>query len=113
MKDKATRLTEWMLSGDTGISSKTMVARFEGTSCQWRGYPHDPDDLGRCIRLLRAVPEYLPRLPEMRAEGPVWAALVDAWWELSDLFLQEEPSGRAPKCYARMQEIIDAAEGRS
>lgn len=53
--------------------------------------------------------------------SPTWAALVDAWLELVALmdselpgiFDGERPHGSAPKAYARMQEIRDAARGRS
>ena len=32
-------------------------------------YPSDPADLGRCLRLLREIPEWAPRMPEMAKRG--------------------------------------------
>ena len=63
--------------------------------------PHDPDDFGRCHRLLQAFPEWRSRLDEMRAH-PGWGPLVDAWSELEALYAEEIQSGKAPKLYARM-----------
>lgn len=46
------RLAQWLVSRDTGLSSEAIVARLNGAAVNPRNYPHDPDDLGRCIRLL-------------------------------------------------------------
>lgn len=64
------RAAEWLLSGDTGISSETMCAYFLGIK---KGdvfgsqAPSDAADRGRCIRLLERIPEWLPRLDELKA----------------------------------------------
>lgn len=102
---------EWLFGGDTGLSSECMWRTFMGVRepADWfrRGsYPLDPADLGRCIRLLDRFPEWRPRLSEMRVHGPAWSALVDHWDELEALYREEAPSGMAPRCYARMVEII-------
>lgn len=58
----------WALSGDTGISSKSIAAHMSGiTKNDAFGImpPSDADDRGRCIRLLELIPEWISRLPEM------------------------------------------------
>ena len=49
----------WLTNGDTGISSKTiwlvMMGRRLGAN-DWADVPHDPDDFGRCYRLLQVMP---------------------------------------------------------
>jgi hypothetical protein len=113
--DVTTRALAWVCGRDTGISSKVIWARMMYAKPErdpFGGYPHDPDDFGRCYRLLQLIPEWRPRIGEMAAEGPVWAALASAWDELTALYEQEHASagGRrwgwsAPLLYARMQEL--------
>lgn len=58
----------WALSGDTGISSKAIMAHmtgYEKTDSFGMQPPSDSSDRGRCIRLLELIPEWLPRLNEM------------------------------------------------
>lgn len=42
-------------------------------------YPHDPDDLNRCLLLLNLIPEWAPRIREMAQHSQEWAALVSSW----------------------------------
>jgi len=64
------RALQWALSGDTGISSETMCAYFTGVE---KGgpfgsqAPSDGADRGRCIRLLKLIPEWVERLDELKA----------------------------------------------
>ena len=53
------------------------------------------------------MPDYRARLHEMAAVSPQWTALVDHWDELAALYDNEVRSGRAPRCYARMRELLD------
>jgi len=63
------RALAWALGGDTGISSETMCAYFTGVE---KGgpfgsqAPSDAADRGRCIRLLKLIPEWIPRLDELK-----------------------------------------------
>jgi len=108
-------LRAWLESDDTGQSSLYMVALLADSSV-WipkrehylalRPYPLDPDDFGRCFRLLQAVPslrEHLPKLAEYG--GDVWAAYIANWSELESLYGKELPTGRAPKLYDLMQTL--------
>jgi hypothetical protein len=69
-------------------------------------HPHDPADFGRCLGLLIAVPEFRPRLAEMSNCSSQWSAIVAAWNELETLYNEEFPTGRAPRCYAKMKELL-------
>lgn len=104
------RAAEWLVSGDTGQSSITILAWMNGARSGHIYYPLDPDDLGRCIRLINLVPEYREQLPDMAKASPEWEALVNHWDELEALYNEELPSRRAPKCYARMRALLEEPE---
>jgi len=99
---------EWFVSNDTGCSSKTIWAVMTGIEIpnDWIGHPWDPADLGRCIRLLEKFPEWVPRLHEVSEKYLVWKPLIDNWDELVDLYRQEAPTGKAPKLYKRMNDLL-------
>ena len=115
-------LKAWLASDDTGLSSKHM-ARFlcdvrvdcdiEEVRTGKPPHPLDPDDFGRCYRFLRAVPlgpERARDVAYMGTSSREWAGLAAAWEELERLYWVELPTGKAPKLYARMQEILNAAK---
>jgi hypothetical protein len=108
---KATTPEQWIRGPDTGLSSKTIWAVMMGNvdvlGSSGPREPVDPSDFGRCYRLLKAFPEWRPRLGEVAAKYPRWAELVEAWDELSKLYEEEVPKGhgRAPKLWKRMQEL--------
>ncbi len=98
----------WLRGGDTGISSETIWAVMMNRSPGARfrpDTPADPSDFGRCHRLLQAFPWMRDRLGEVAAAYPKWKPLVDAWAELEALYVEESPSGTAPKLWARMNEL--------
>lgn len=62
------RALQFMLSGDSGISSEAIIAHMTGLKkSDSFGImpPSDASDRGRCIRLLKLIPEWIERLPEM------------------------------------------------
>lgn len=64
------RAMERLLSGDTGISSETMIAFFTGVPKSGpfgMQAPSDAADRGRCIRVLQAIPEWVDRLDELKS----------------------------------------------
>lgn len=104
----------WLWSTDTGISSETIYfalaskGQDELLARDFRvGYPHDPDDFGRCHRLLERFPEWRTRLDEVKHTCVEWAYFAPHWPELTALYLEELPSGSCPRLYDRMQEIIE------
>lgn len=111
VRDRAVR---WRVGPDTGLSSQAMWwtladeetrRAFGRAPDPWdeRAYPRDPGDLGRCLRLLEAVPEWRERLPEVAALSPEWAALVSEWDHLAALYAEELPGVRCPRTYAAMK----------
>jgi hypothetical protein len=117
---------DWMLSDDTGVSSKLICQVMTGAQPLTGfnvGVPHDAGDFGRCYRLLRLFPHWRRRLPEVVALYPSWVALVREWDELTGMYEQfADPDGHytregyekhkavAERMYERMQVLID--EGR-
>jgi hypothetical protein len=98
---------QWLLNGDTGTSSMTIWSVMMKKSC--RGgpdVPYDPDDFGRCYRLLKVMPSWRARLPEVSQKYSRWKGLVDNWDELTALYEEGITSSTAPKLYARIKELI-------
>ncbi len=101
-----TNADEWMASWDTGVSSRTIFATFKGYGLDGGpGVPHDPDDFGRCYRLLKVAPEWRANLRRVAERYPAWVGLVAHWDRLESLYEEEFPTGSAPRLYALMQEI--------
>lgn len=114
-KDTLQRACAWVVRDDTGLSSKQLWAVMMGVPPGRSYYPSDPDDLGRCLRLLDAVPEWKPRIREMAGQSAEWDALTARWGDLEASFLTECGSlrpgygARAPRTYALMKQIERAA----
>jgi len=105
---------DWIVGNDTGSSSKALWAFMMGRKTDG-SYPHDPADLGRCLRLLELVPEWKVRIPEMASVSPYWAALVSRWLELASTMAEEAGPQfnnrvNATKTYALMKVILDPIE---
>ncbi|MCA8962419.1 MAG: hypothetical protein KDC38_17965 [Planctomycetes bacterium] len=100
--------SEWIAGSDTGISSKVIWSVMTGREVpcpHGPDVPHDPADFGRCHRLLARFPAWRSRMHEVAAVYPEWRGLVDRWDELTALYLEELPSGSAPKTWRRMREL--------
>lgn len=106
---------EWLLGTDTGTSSLTIfsvLSREHGTKARARirskpSPPYDPDDFGRCYRLLERFPLWRKRLGEVAKQYPEWSGLVSCWGDLCKLWVEESPSKTCPKLYERMRELRD------
>lgn len=86
--DTKDKIIQWLLSDDTGESSKAIVAQMTGVkkTDDWGDHPTDGFDFGRCHRLLVAVPEFMVRIEEMAQRSSQWAVLVKHWHELTQLY---------------------------
>jgi hypothetical protein len=102
---------EWAAGRDTGISSLTIYRVMTGKPSHNGTYhtPRDPDDFGRCYRLLKLFPQWRSRLPEFAEKFPKWARLIAEWDELTALYEEESPSGTCPKLYDRMKRACGGA----
>lgn len=111
-------LVYWTLGDDTGVSSlciaRALADRSEPNSAQH--YPYDTGDLGRCLRLIRAVPQARDAVRAL-AERPghhVWAELHTIWDALTEQAQQDDVTthrstfGNGPTRTAQM--LRDAIE---
>lgn len=96
----------WIASRDTGISSKTIWSVMTGNTVEDHYPPSDPADFGRCYRLLKLFPEWVPKLHRVSEKYPSWSGLVAHWGELTALYEEELPTGWSEKLFARMKELL-------
>lgn len=106
--ETAAHYNAWLLSGDTGMSSKAIFNFMRtGEKSEWT--PADPSDLGRCLRLLERFPEWRERMPEMVECSQMWANMVPYWDVLESTLLNEVGSirahGSAPRTFRLMKAI--------
>ena len=99
------RALSWLTGRDTGVSSKTIWSVMTGHAVQRTGIPYDPDDFGRCHRLLLAIPEWRDRLDEVADAHPKWRPFVDAWGQMEALYAEESPRRVAPRLYELMRSL--------
>lgn len=109
MSELYSKVIEWLADGDTGTSSKTIAFWLSKRLIYRNGpdVPSDPSDLGRCLRLLRAIPELRERLPEMAECSPQWAHMLTYWDEIEQSMIDEvgidwEKGRSAPRTYELM-----------
>lgn len=95
--DKAERLqkaVEWLVGGDTGVSSKTMCAALFGATPKDSDMPHDAGDFGRCRRFIRFMPDGTKDIVFKKlSDKPEWVEIGKRWDELVDLYDQENWAG--------------------
>lgn len=100
-------LVAWFAGNDTGLSSEHMAAVAAGVPGNGN-HPHDPSDLGRCIRLVQRVPWIRSAFPEIAASSAAWKKVIDHWDELYSLY-SDECAGRdyfyAPRTCSRMRAL--------
>jgi hypothetical protein len=80
----------WITNGETGLSSKTMWSFFLNLNIPVINHPHDPDDFGRCYKLLEAVPEWKERIPELSKLSEPWKNLSENWDKLTQMYEQNQ-----------------------
>ena len=85
-------LMAWLASDDVGRSSKFMawVLSYNQFPKPEFGYPHDPDDFGRCRRLVQAVPRFEYLIFEMREQSHQWKAVAENWDRWVELYDKED-----------------------
>lgn len=96
---------EWIDSRDTGISSAAIWSVMMNTRSPYGRYdhPHDPDDFGRCYRLLELFPEWKSRLTEVSTRFPFWAPFIRDWSTLCEAYEREiETPRREPLSLYRL-----------
>jgi hypothetical protein len=104
----ATTPEEWALSRDTGVSSFTIYAAITGRHSPYHfDVPHDPDDFGRCYRLLKIFPSWRAQLSKTVELHEAWKPFIEQWDELTSLFEGEFAHGSGPdyKLFNRIREL--------
>ena len=107
---------EWVRSRDVGVSSGTIYAAASGQLSPYPAHfdvPHDPEDFGRCYRLLKLFPEMREHLAKTVYLCLKWKPFVDAWDELTSIYERalNAASGSASadddahKLYDRIQQL--------
>lgn len=99
-------LAAWLASDDVGASSRYMASVLSGQFSAPNHYPLDGADLGRCIRLLVAVPELASKLHEMKACSPQWSAVIDNWDKWKALY----EAGEGKELYQEMKSAYKSIE---
>ena len=89
MKTIEQRALGWVVSDDTGSSSKAIFKHMMNLPGAKYDYPSDPSDLGRCLRLLDLIPEWKSRIHEMAQYSPGWAGQVAVWDDLAAIMADE------------------------
>lgn len=102
---------EWLLSDDTGISSKTILLvmlKCDDVDSFRPDVIYDPDDLGRCIRLLKLFPEWRPWLHEVSDRFPIWGPVISEWDDLERRYgdLMGSDTAGYKRLYERIQGLI-------
>lgn len=106
----------WFATDDTGISSEAIVYAALGIARRrWGdGYPRDPADLGRCLRMLKRMPWAARGIEKLARRNKVWRALKKRWAELEQSMIAEvgigwEKARSAPRTFDLMDKIIVGA----
>lgn len=115
MSDIQTKVLNWIATGRVGASSKAMAM----AACDLPNdgsYPRDPDDLNRCLLMLKSVPEVRDHFDKIAALGVVWGRLIGHWADIEASFLGEVginwcQAKSGPKTYALMREVIGEEPG--
>ncbi|MEN7527943.1 hypothetical protein [Cupriavidus sp. DL-D2] len=99
------KIGNWLRSHDTGVSSETMLAIFLGATKGDFDAPHDPSDFGRCLRLMKAVPEIRDAFPRIAKKVPQFAGILREWDALAKIYRRDKPTGRSDELYRRIKEL--------
>ena len=115
MPEIQTKVLSWIATGRVGASSQAMAMAACGLPSDG-SYPHDPDDLNRCLLMLEAVPEVRAHFDKIAALGVVWGRLIARWGEIEEALLDEvgrnwSKARSAPKTYQLMKEVIGDEPG--
>ncbi|EDV3612610.1 hypothetical protein CUZ11_005015 [Salmonella enterica subsp. enterica serovar 4,[5],12:i:-] len=109
MKTEQERIIQWLCSGETGLSSKTMVCIHTGNEmdCGW-GYraPSDVADFRRCYDLLQTVPEIRNSFPLIAKHCPEFKGVIENWDAISAAYERERGSGKCPETYRLLKESL-------
>ena len=109
----AKEVGNWLVSGNTGLSSIVMAGVALGAS-KGREYcisPSDPSDFNRCLMFLRDCPSAKAYMNEIAELSPAWKSVIENWDELERCLTEEvgeywsKTFKGAPKTYKFMKKL--------
>lgn len=110
MEQTLKKIGEWVVSGDTGASSKFLLCCFLGGNPTMIDWPLDPSDFGRCYRFLELLPkEYKKETLKQAARlSEKWFMLVNNWACLEEIYLLNlhEEDKKQEILYRKMKELL-------
>lgn len=100
-------VNSWPASRDTGVSSATIYYVFTGRKVYDNfDVPHDPDDFGRCYRLLKLAPTMEAVLFRVSDMFPTWKPFVREWAKLKAIY-EEAVKTKDATVFDRGKEMYD------
>lgn len=86
------RIGNWLIEGDTGMSSLSLCAVYLGSDLQEVSHPHDYADFDRCIKFTQKLnaEEVNQLLDEIANRSESWARIRENWDELLRLYNRED-----------------------
>ena len=106
--EKLHRIIKWFLNGNTGMSSKTIVAAVTGIPYKDARTPADPSDFKRCSELLKTLGMSRDSILEkVLATYPDWGHLCVNWDELEEILEGALDRGdkSSPELYERIKAL--------
>ena len=116
--DTKDKIFAWLARGEVGISSRAMALTTAGVNLKrlpgwWSPWPHDPDDLRRCVLLVDLIPETREQgIAVLAQRYPEWKALAENWDDLVATLRREigdelQPVGSAKETYDKMDALLE------
>lgn len=98
---------QWVVGRDTGTSSMTIWSVMMMVEPRSHDTPADPDDFGRCYRLLQLIPRWRKHLRLVARRYPAWAPMVREWDALTAMYEEGERTHWKPPyvMYERMRAL--------
>lgn len=82
-------MMDWIMNGDLGTSSMTMLAFHLGTPRERVAPPCDEWDMHRCIKLVDQCPEIRESFEGLGQTDPVWEVILPQWDELCKVYREQ------------------------
>lgn len=98
-----------LMTGETGLSSKTMICIHTGNEMdgKWGFYaPRDVSDFRRCWELLQLVPEVKNSFALIAEKCPKFKGVIENWDVISAAYKRERGSGKCPETYRLLKEAL-------
>jgi len=107
-KREMKKIGNWLVDGDTGLSSCSMAAVALGGSPSYVWAPADPNDFRRCVDFLVNCidPSHATSLLLQMAHFTAqWHRIAANWFQLVELYNEEKKAGKSTKALALMKSL--------